>query len=918
MWHRVRSWIPAVTRRSRMESEMDAELRFHIEALAEDLVRRGVPREEALRRARIEFGGVERAKEECREARGVNFVDSLLQDLRFGLRTLRKNPGFTAVAVITIALGIGANTAIFTLIHAVLLKSLPVARPSELYRLGDDNNRCVLSGLQGNHSIFSYSLYEQLRDHTPEFFELAAFQADPQPFGLRMGGSSSAPEPYVTEFVSGNYFQMFGVKPAAGRAFAPSDDTPSATPTAVLSYRAWRDRFGQDLAVINSTVILNGTPTTLIGVAPEGFYGDTLRSDPPDIWVPLGSEPQFHRQRPLLNDAAEHWLYLIGRLKPGAQPLRVQAEVTVELQGWLREKGEVPAEESGSIAQQKTILAPAGGGVETLSSRYADGFRLLTLASGLVLLITCANIAGLVLAQNTAARLQAAIRVALGAGRGRLIRQMLTEGLLLALLGGVAGLFVAYAGARAMVALAFRGARYIPIETAPSLSVMGFAFAASLLTGLVFASFPSWITSQAHPAETLRGAGRSRHDRSNLPRKSLVVLQTALSLTLLVTAGLLMLSLRRLKDQPFGFQTERRVFVRIDPYLVGYAPERLAAFYQQERLGQIPGVLSSSFSLYSPMEGMNWSAPISIEGYLPPAKSDERTFASWNRVSSHYFETIGTRLLRGRTIDEQDTPASRHVTVINETFARKFFPHEDPVGKHLGLGDASHSNDFEIVGIVEDAKYLDAREAPRSTFFLPLLQTANYSSDMEISMQLRSNYIRDIELLVVAHPQNLEGTIRATLGSIAPDLTVLSIIPFSEQLERNFNQERLIARLTTLFGLLALFLACIGIYGVLAYSVVRRTNEIGIRMALGAKRWQILRLMLREAATLALLGVAIGVPAALVAGRFLSSLLYDLKPWDPMTIVSSAGILLAVAGVAAFWPAFRASRVDPTVALRYD
>jgi predicted permease len=912
--------LRSLFRWTQADQELDDELRDHLERKTEEYVAQGMPQKEAHRRARLDLDGIEQTKEKCRDERHVNWIQDLIQDLRVGLRVLRKNPGFTATVILTMALGLGANTAIFTLIDAVMLKSLPVTKPSELYRLGDDDNCCVVSGLQGDFSIFSYALYEQLRDHTPEFSELAAFQAQPQPFGLRWAGASAASEPYVTEVVSGNYFQMFGVTAAAGRLFLASDDTPGAPPTAVLSYRAWRDHFGLDPSAINSTVMLNGLPVALVGVAPEGFYGDTLRSDPPDLWLPLTSEPLFDKQRPLLNDAAEHWLYLIGRLRAGAQPAHVQAEVTVELQRWLREKGDIPANESSQIAQQKLILAKAGGGIETLSGKYAEGFRMLTFAAGLVLLIACANIAGLVLAQGTAARLPTAIRVALGASRVRLIRQTLTEGLLLACFGGAASLFVAYAGARGMLALAFRGARYVPIETMPSLPVIAFAFAISLLTGLSFAAIPSLIMSKVQPAEALRGAGRSRHDRTAFPRKALVVLQTALSLTLLVAAGLLIFSLRRLENQPFGFRTEHRVFVKIDPFLAGYTPERLAAFYQvlAERLKDIPAVESASFSLYSPMEGLNWSAPISIEGHAPAAGPDNRTFASWNRVSAHYFETIGTRLLRGRTIDEQDTPKSRHVTVINETFARKFFPNEDPLGKHLGLGDANHSLDFEVVGIVEDAKYLRAREAPWPTFFLPLLQMANYSNEMEISMQLRSNYIRDIELLVAGHPQNLEGAIRKLLGNIAPDLTVLSVIPFGEQLERNFNQERLIARLTTLFGLLALFLACIGLYGVLAHSVVRRTNEIGIRMALGAGRWKVLRMILREAAGLALLGVAIGVLAALAVGRLLASLLYDLKPSDPLTIMTSAAVLLAVAGVAALWPAYRAARVDPMVALRHE
>jgi predicted permease len=918
--HKTLPRLKAIFRRKTLDRDLDEEVAFHLAMREEKIRRDGIAPDEARYAAHRQFGNTTSLKERSREMWTLVSLEGLLQDVRFGARKLRKSPGFTIVAVLTLALGIGANTAIFTLIHAVMLRSLPVTNPSELYRLGNDDNCCVVSGLQGNFSIFSYALYQQLRDHTPEFSELAAFQAEPQNFSLRRAGIPSAAQPCVAEFVSGNYFKMFGVTAAAGRILTSVDDSPNAPPVAILSYRVWRDHFGLDPSVLNSTVILNGLALNLVGVAPAGFYGDTLRSNPPEFWLPLSTEPLFHLQGPLLTHATEHWLYLIGRLKPDAQPERVQAEVTVELQRWLSEKGEIAADESGSISQQRIILLRAGGGVETLNSQYAEGFRLLILASGLVLLIACANIAGLLLAQGTAARHQVALRVALGAPRARIIRQGLIEGFLLALLGGAAGLIVAYVGARAMVLLAFRGAQSVPIETAPSLPVLAFAFSVSVLTGLIFAAAPSWMTSRAHPAEVLRGAGRSRHDRSALPRKSLVVLQTALSLTLLVAAGLLILSLHRLESQSFGFQTQRRFIVKIDPFLAGYSPEHLAAFYQvlRDQLKQIPGVESSSFSLYSPMEGMNWSAPVSIEGHPPAASSHDLTFASWNRVSAHYFETIGTRLLRGRAIEEQDTPSSRHVTVINETFARKFFPHDDPIGKHLGLGDASHSNDFEIVGIVEDAKYLDARDVAWPTFFLPLLQLANYSGGMEVSMQLRSNFIRDIQLLVNGQPPNLESAIRAKLGSIDPDLAVLSIVSFDEQLERNFNQERLVARLTTLFGLLALFLACIGLYGVLAYSVVRRTNEIGIRMALGAPRSGILRMVLREALILAGLGVAIGIPCALAANHLLTGMLFGLKPTNPLVLSAVTAILFLVAMAAACFPAHKASAVDPLVALRHN
>jgi predicted permease len=762
-------------------------------------------------------------------------MSTLMQDLRYAFRRLRQSPGFAVVCVITLALGIGANTAIFTLVDAVMLKSLPVASPKQLYRLGDKNNCCVLGGFQDSWAIYSYALYQQFRDHTPEFSQMAAFEAGFGPVSVRRSGAAGPAEPSIGEFVSGNYFSMFGLGAFAGRVITPADDKPGAAPVAVMSYRTWRQHFGLDPSVIGAIFTINTMPYTVAGIAPPGFFGDQLRPDPPDFWLPLATEPALRAQNSILSREWDNWLYIIGRLKPGAQPLRVQSEVTVELQRWLSAQPDLTAHDRSELSKQHIVVAPAGGGVASLQQETAAGLRLLMIISGLVLLIACANIANLLLARGAATRHETAIRVALGAPRSRLIRQIITESVTLAVVGGLAGLFVAFAGTRTILLLAFRGAHSVPISPTPSLPVLGFAFLLSLVTGIVFGVAPAWITSHSDPAETLRGAGRSTRDRSSLPRKSLVVLQVALSAILLIGAGLLTQTLRNLENQRFGFETQGRLIVRVNPALAGYKPEKLYGLYQQleQRLPQIPGVLSAAYSLYSPMEGDNWGLDIHIEGHPP----DERIGASLDRVGPHYFETIGTRLLRGRVIGDEDTPTSRHVAVVNETFVRKFLPKEDPIGKHFGMGDASNSGDLEIVGIVEDAKYQDARGPAYATFFMPFLQMAK---DPKLSFMIGSHYIGDIELRVAGKPENLEAAVRRTLADIDPNLTVLDMMSLTEQLSRNFNQERLIARLTELFGLLALVLACVGLYGVTAYSVARRTSEIGIRMALGADRASVL------------------------------------------------------------------------------
>jgi predicted permease len=750
----------------------------------------------------------------------------------------------------------------------------------------------------------AYALYKELRDHTPEFSELAAFEAWTSDLNVRRAGSAA--QPYKGEYVSGNYFPMFGIKPFAGRLLGPADDSPGAPPAAVMSYHTWQRRFGSDPSVIASTVNINGVACTIAGVTPRGFYGDTLRSDPPDFWLPLAGDPEKWR----LPNAATEFLYAIGRLKPGFTPDSVQARLTVELQQWLSSHREViPDRDQKDIPQQHIRLTPAAGGVQQMQTDYATGLQLLLTLSGLLLLIGCANIANLLLARGSANRAQIAVRLALGAARSRLIRQMLTESLLSAIAGGLAGLYVAYAGAHAILLLAFRGAQYVPIDARPSLPVVGFALLVSLGTGIVFGIAPAWMTSRCDPAGALRGAGRSGSDRFSTVQKPLLIAQVAFSIMLLIGAGLVAQSLRNLEDQNFGFVTESRLIVNIEPGLSGYTEDKLPGLYQrlQEALPQIPGVLSSSLSCYSPLGGSNWNEWAFIEGKTQDYRG---TAPSWDRVGPHYFETIGTRLLEGRVIDERDTPGAPPVAVINETFARRFFPNENPIGQHFGMGDASHSGDYEVVGVVEDAKYQDTRGPAYATFFLPLLQVP--------PGEPLNGWVRAIELHVAGKPENLEPAVRKAIANVAPHLIVLNMMSFGEQVARNFNQERLIARLTELFGALALILACVGLYGVTAYSVARRTNEIGIRMALGADRRNVLGLVLRAAIVQLGLGLAIGIPAALAGGNLLASQLFGVKSYDPVILGVAAVVLAGCAIVAAYVPARRATRVDPLVALRYE
>jgi predicted permease len=915
------SWlrVKAIWKRSQLDRDLNDEVAFHLAMREEKNRHSGIAPLEARYAARRQFGNATSLKERSREMWTLVSLEGLLQDIRFGARKLRKSPGFTVVAVLTLALGIGANTAIFSLIHTVMLKNLPVRRPGELYRVGQGNECCAIDGFQGNFGIFSYSLYKQVRDNTPEFSQMAAFGAGLDFLNARRSGAAAVAEPYVGEYVSGNYFETLGLSAYAGRLLSESDDQPNAPPAGVISYRTWREHFSLDAGVIGGDFIVNGSHVTIVGVAPPEFFGETLRHDPPDFWIPLASEPLL-RQGGLLAHPDIHWLYLLGRLRPEASPKNVEARITVEVQHWLASYGQVPQQFRGEIPKQHVTLTAAGGGIARMRTRYSNGLRLLAAASGLVLLIACANVANLLLAQGAAQRVETVMRVALGAPRSRLVRLALTEGVLLGLLGGALGLAVAYAGTRVILSLAFRGAHYVPIDALPSLPVLGFAALLSLLTSVIFAGAPAWINSKANAGEALHGAQRSVPGGSSIPQKSLVVLQAALSLVLLAGAGLLAESLRNLEGQQFGFVTDGRLIVKIDPSLAGYTADHLEGLYRsvRDRLRQIPGVRSVALSLYSPMADMNWSGGVSIAGRARTGNPDEWDGASWVRVSPDYFETIGTPLVRGRFIDQRDTPNSLHVAIINETFARKYFPDSDPLGKHFGAGDASHSGDYEIVGVVSDAKYEDARDNPWPTYFRPLLQMEKFKDESDQSAELRSNWIHDVELRVEGRPQNLEPLIREALAGIDRNLPVLDIVTFSEQVSRNFNQERLIARLASWFGLLALALASIGLYGVLSYGVARRTREIGIRMALGAARSGILQMVLREAITLAVLGAIIGVPSALAANQLLASMLFGLKPTNPGVLSGATAFLLLVAMAAACFPAHKASSVDPMVALRHE
>ena len=842
-----------------------------------------------------------------------------MKDVRYALRQFAAAPVFTATVVLTLALGIGATTAIYTLVHAVLLSSLPVAKPSELYRVGDVENCCVSSGLQDDWSLFSYDKYKTFRDNTQGFLELAAFQAGGDLVGVRRSETSQPARSMRGEYVSGNYFSMFGIGPYSGRIITPDDDHKGAIPTAVLSYRAWQNDFGGDRSVVGSGVTMNGQPFTVVGIAPPDFFGDRLEA-PAAFWIPIADEPLIDGASGILEFPQQDWLDVIGRIAPGANPKQIEAHMQVELQQWLLSPiAKLQPGEEFMVSKQTLHLSPGGAGVQMLRDEYQSGLHLLMWISALVLTVACANVASLMLVRATNRKLQTSIRAALGAPPSRQIRQVLTESLVLAALGGIAGIALAFAGTRNILRLAFQET-YVAIHASPSLPVLAFTFAVAMLTGILFGVAPAWITAKTAPADALRGAGRSTKQSGGWTQKSLVVAQAALSLVLLSSAGLLAQSLRNMHSQNFGFETPNRYILHVDPQMAGYKPTQLEALYRQihESLSGIPGISQVSFSLYSPMEGDNWGETVFVEGQAPPPPDSDVNNASWVRVSAGYFETLGTKIIQGRSFSEQDSPSSERVAMVNQTFANKFFKEDNPIGKHFGDLDMKHAGEFEIVGVTEDTQYRDPTRKIPPTFFLPATQRVVYDDPRFLTFEDRNHYLNAIELKTRSSVPGLESQVRHAFADVNPDLAVIDFMTFAKQVDGNFTQQAMIAKLTSLFGLLALVLASVGLYGVTAYTVERRTNEIGIRMALGASRSHVLKLILRGALLQMAVALAIGIPVTIAAGRAMAAQLFGVKSYDPRILLLSTAALVVAAFLAAVIPAGRAATLDPIRALRNE
>ena len=849
----------------------------------------------------------------------------LTGEFRYAFRQFRVARIFTATAVLTLALGIGGTTAIFTLIHAVMLQSLPVTDPSRLYRIGDGSSCCVQGGPQDRWGLFSYPLFERLKADLPEFEELAAFQAGGARMSVRRQDGETTARPLRAEYVTGNYFSTLGVGALGGRVLTTADDTPASPPVVVMSHHVWQTAYGGDPSLVGGTVIIEGHPFTVAGVTPPGFFGETLRGDPPDLWVPLQQEPLINGDNGLLRQSVSGWLRVIGRLRPGASLTGVSARLTGVLRQWMQYDSGYPAnwmpDVIQSLPQQVIEVVPAGAGVGVMKEQYGRSLQILLAVCGLVLLIACANVANLLLARGVARRGQTAIRLAMGASRAQVVRQALVESVLLSIAGGIAGLIVSIAAARLLLALAFAGTAFLPVDTRPAPLVLGFAFGLALLTGIVFGAAPAWFATRTDPIDALRGAGRTTRDHSSFARNVLLVVQATLSVVLVAGSTMLARSLGNLESQDFGFDIPGRVLVQLNRPPANYTVEKLAALYRdiEERLDRLPGVQGSGLAMYNPLTN-NWGELVLVAGH-PAPKPGEQSGASWDRVSANYLQHLGVKLLRGRYFSAADNQRSEQVAIVNEAFVHRFFKNgEDPLDQHFGMDLPENASTYRIIGVVRDAKFAGfALDQPaRPMFYVALAQTVEYTNPLMKRLEFNSHFIQGLLLVTNLPTGALEPPLKQALAAADPNLTVQLVRTLQEQVDRSFDQQRAVASLAGLFGIVALVLAAVGLYGVTAYKVAQRTNEIGLRMALGADRRKVIEMVLHGAFRRVAIGLLLGLPLAIGAGRLLSSQLYGVPIWDPLALGIAAGSLGICACCAAIIPATRAASISPMNALRAE
>jgi predicted permease len=909
---RVKTLWRAISKPRQLAAQVQEELEFHIESYAEDLMNAGVPRTEAFRRARAQLGSVAAGKENCRAAWGTRFFDELRGNLRFAVRMLAKNPGFTAIAVGSLALGVGANTAIFSMAKQVLLDPLNVPQPRQLRLLAWHSKRhsVVHSEWGDMHRMgdgegstsFTYPVYEQLRRQNHNLNDLFAFKN----LGLINITVDGEAEVLQGDLVSGNFYEQMRVQPQQGRAINPSDDQAGAAPVAVISDGYWARRFNRSPAALGKTVLVNLVPITIVGVNPPLFTGAKGTTQSPELFLPFSLQPAiypYHNVDSLLTSNKVWWMQIMSRVTPGTDEVKARAALDVALKSAVHATSVVKPDESMPDLE----INDGSRGMNEASEQLSRPLWSLMALSGLVLLLACANMANLLLSRSEARQREIGVRLALGAGRWRIARQVMTESLLLAALGGLAGLAMGWLGRKAIVAILSNPANPIVLRDGFDWGVFAFAAALSILTGLLFGAAPAWQLTRTQANTTLKDHAQTATRRQRgLTGKSIVVFQVALSTLLVVSAGFFLRTLLNLDRIKPGFDPHNLVLFEIRPPLKIYTGEKQAFLFRQltERLAAEPGVESVSLTSVAPLSNNYDSEDFTPEGAKPDSNQDAPNEAT---VGDRYFETFRIPLLAGRSFTPADTETSPRVAVVNQALARAYFANQNPIGKTFATSDMKQNKlVYRIVGVSADTRYASLREPPPPVFYLDYRQAPEV--DWGMTFAVRTSAPR----------QTIAPALRRAVQAVDRNLPLVDVRTQQEQIDQLLTNERIFADLTVAFGVLALVLASIGIYGILAYSVSRRTNEIGIRMALGARADQVMRMVLGEAGWMTVIGIVAGIGAALALGRVITSLLYGLKAWDPATLAGAAGVLLLVALAASWLPARRAARIDPMKALRHE
>lgn len=908
---RIATWWKAVRRPAQFHRETQAELMFHMQRRAEDLMRGGLQREDALRQARAEMGSMPAQAERIRAAWGTRSWDTLTADMRYALRGFSRTPGFTAIAILSLALGIGANATIYSVTRHVLLERLAVNKPEELRLFGwtsGKNNVVHSSWGSWNRSpdgkvlstSFSYPVYQQLRRQNRVLEDVFAFKEFPR-LTATIDGRAEA---VTSQLVSGNFYEALGVRPQLGRAILDSDDgAPGSGPVAIISDAFWTRRFGRSPSVVGKTIQLNLTPITIIGVNPRRFTGASSTQESPDVFMPFSMAPiatPVWSKKPLLTDTNLWWVLVMGRAKHGVPDEQARAALNVTLNAAVR--ATMPVKSDSSLPNLE--LRDGSRGENQASRMFSKPAYVLMALSGFVLLLACANLANLLLARASNRQREMSVRLAMGAGRSRILRQMFTESLLLSLVGGAGGFVLGYFGRNAIPRLMSSTWETSVTGVPFDWRIFGFTFTISVVTGLLFGLAPAWQASRTQVSSGLKENAQSATHRSrNLTGKTIVVVQVALSMLLFVGAGLFVRTLMNLNSSRLGFRPEGILLFDLQPPRTRYsAPKDLALYHRiEEQLGAVPGVRAVTLSDMTLIANSISNTDFTPDGL--PKKPEGEQQADVISIGQDFFSTMGIPIVAGREFASSDNESSPLVAIVNQRLVKEFFPSNiNPIGRTVKVSDKH----IAIVGICGDAKYNSLRDDPPATFYLPYRQQLDGEQSMTYEISTRMS------------PAAIVPSLRSTVASIDKDIPLLDVRTQQEQIDDTTKQERIFASLTSGFGLLALILACIGIYGIMAYAISRRTNEIGIRMALGAQPGGVQRMVLREAWWLALIGVTAGLVGSLATGKLIASMLYGLKAYDPVTLGLASLLLVGVAMAASWIPARRAANVQPMEALRHE